>query len=133
MEEVKFEIRKDLNEIVKEIRLKKIKTKYSERNVCLVTLFNDEVIEFSDKEKIYELFQSYVKCGETDFIKSKELVEEYKLDDEGSTIGTYVCVKYTLNDEGVYRLFVSNFNSLKMLDNYYKLYKKTKKVEKQKQ
>lgn len=125
----KIIVREDLNIIVKGINLKKIKNKFGERNVCVVTLFNDEVIEFKDNENLYELFQSYIKCGEADFIKSKELVEEVRKDEEENEIGTYICVKFTLKDESVYRLFVSKFNSNKIIDNYYKLYKNSKKVE----
>ena len=124
----KLVVRKDLNEIVKNINFKKIKNKFGERNVCNVTLFNDEIIEFKDSENLYELFQSYIKCGETDFIKSKELVEEIKTDDEGNEVSTYICVKYTLTDDSIYRLFVTKYNSNKIIDNYYKLYK-VKKAE----
>lgn len=125
----KIVVREDLNDIVKAINLKKIKNKFGERNVCVVTLFNDEVVEFKDNENLYELFQSYMKCGETDFIKSKELVEELRKDEENNVIGSYICVRYTLKDDSVYRLFVSKFNSNKIIDNYYKLYINSKKVE----
>jgi len=122
-------IREDLNEIVKDIRFKVIENKFGTRKVVNVVLFNDEIVEFADKENIYELFQSFIKCGETDFIKSKELVEEFKLDDMEEKVGTYICVKYTLKDDSTYRLFTSKFSSNKIIDNYYKLYKNTKKIE----
>ena len=64
---------------------------------------------------MYELFRSFLDIGETDFIKSKELVEECKKDD-GS----------------IYRLFETKFNSNKMIDNYYKFYKQQKKSENKK-
>ena len=131
MEKEKIVVREDLNDIVKNIGFKTIKnSKYGDRHVCNVTLFNDEVIEFRDSDGLYDLFQSYVKCGIKDFIKSRELVEEVKTNDEGESESTYICVKYTLNDDSVYRLFVSRFNSNKIINNYYNLYKKLKKQTK---
>ncbi len=127
-----FKIREDLNSIVSDIKFKSNKTNYGIRNVCNVILFNDKVIEFRDTDNLYELFQSYVDIGETDFIKSKELVEEYKKNAEGEIEGTYICVKYTLKDGSVYRLFATKFNSNKMIDNYYKFYKQQKKSENKK-
>ena len=126
----KLEIREDLGAMVKDIRFKHIETKFGARNVANVILFNDEVIEFRDTEGIYDVFQSFVKCGVKDFIKSKALVEEYRKDDEGNVIGTYVCVLYELTDGTKYRLFVSKFTSLKILDNYYKLWKSKQKINK---
>ena len=69
-------VREDLNSIVKNIRFKNIKNKYGSRAVCIVTLFNDVEIEFKDSDGLYDLFDSYVKCGVTDFIAKKELVED---------------------------------------------------------
>lgn len=128
MEKIDIKIREDLNDMVKDIKFVKIKTRYGDRVVCNVTLFNNEIIEFSDKDGVYALFTSYLKCGETNFIKSKELVEEYKKNDEGEIVGSYICVKYTLKDDSVYRFFVSRFTSLKILDNYYNLFKKQVKT-----
>lgn len=125
-----FKIREDLNEMVKDIKFRHIETKYGSRNVVNVTLFNNEVIEFKDSEGVYEVCQSYVKCGEKDFIKSKKLVEEFKKDEEGVVNGTYICVLYELTDGTKYRLFVSKFTSLKILDNYYNLFKKSQKTNK---
>lgn len=128
MSEKKIVVKEDLNEIVKSIGFKKIKNNFGERFVCVVTFNNGKVIEFRDNEHIYELFQSYVDMGETDFIKSKELVEELKKDDEGQAVGTYICVKYVLNDENntTLRLFTSKFNDNLIIDNYYRAYKKEK-------
>lgn len=125
-----LKIREDLKEMVKDIRFKHIETKFGERNVCNVILFNDEVIEFRDSEGVYDVFKSYTKCGERDFIKSKALVEEYRKDDEGNVIGTYVCVLYELTDGTKYRLFVTKFTSNKILDNYYRLWKSKQKTNK---
>lgn len=128
--ESEFKIRKDLNEIVKKIKLLPIKTNFGTRNVCNVVLFNDVTVEFKDTDNLVQLFQSYVDKGETDFIKSKELVDEYKKDEEGVIVGTYICVRYTLNDGAVYRLFARHFSSNKLIDNYYDLYKKSKNSNK---
>ena len=126
MEENKIVVREDLNEIVKNIAFKKIKNSYGERFVCNVTFINDKVIEFRDNEHVYELFQSYLDVGETDFIKSKELVDEEKKDDEGQIVGVYCCVRYTLKDGTIIRLFTSKFNDNKIIDNYYRAYKNKK-------
>lgn len=129
MEEKKINIREDLNDCVREIGFKTEKTSFGKRVFCRVTFFNNEVVDFKDSDGIFDLFQSYQKIGETDFIKSKELVEEQKKDEEG----LFVCVKYTLKDGSEYRLFPIKFAHTKIIDNYYKDYKNKKKVEKPKQ
>lgn len=127
----KLKIREDLNDIVMPdgIKFSSTKTRYGLRNICVVKLFNGEKIEFPDTEKLYELFQSYVKCGERNFIESVKLVEELSNADLGSDEKLYICVKYTLKDGSVYRLFPSDFKINKMIDNYYNFYQRTKKVE----
>ena len=118
VEKVEIEIRTDLNKIVKLARFENIKTKYGSRHPYIVTFFNDEKVEFADTEGFYDLLMSYKKCGKTDFVKSKALVEELRTNDEGEVIGKYVCMKYVLSDDSVYRLFVKNFSSNKIIDNY---------------
>lgn len=125
-----FKIREDLNDMVLNIGFVHSKTKYGDRNVCNVKLFNGVTIDFKDNDKIYEMFQSYVALGNKDFIKSKALVEEYKTDDMGETVGTYICVKYELVDGTIVRLFPNNFNVNKTIDNYYNLFKKQQKIDK---
>lgn len=124
------EIRKDLNDMVTNIVLKKIKTRYNERNVCEVTLFNGEKFEFKDTEGLYDLFASYKKIGKFDgLIKSRKLVEEEKKDgtmdgivDEATN--TYVCVLYELSNGRTFRLFLNRpFVDKMILDNYYDLFK----------
>lgn len=127
VKETEIKVRKDLNDIVKSIKFVDVKFRNIVRHKCNVTLFNDVVIEFNDTEKLFELFKSYVDMGETDFVQSKELVEECKKDNEGEIVSTYICVRYTLKDGGVYRLFTSSFNDNKRIENYYNLYKKLKK------
>lgn len=125
-------LRKDLNDIVLSIGLKKIKTRYNERNVCLVQLFNGETVEFKDSEGLYDLFMSYKKCGKVEnLVKSRQLVEEFRTDSSidgiiDESTGTYICVLYELNDGSKFRLFPNRFVDLRIIDNYYNLYKEQK-------
>lgn len=131
-----IKIREDLNDIVKDISFKKIKTRYNERNVAQVTLFNDEVVEFKDSEGLYDVFMAYRRTGRTDFIKSKRLVEEAKsgsvdiLDGQvDEELSTYVCVLFEIiDDENIvrkYRLFPSRrYSDRRIIDIYYKEFKK---------
>lgn len=120
MEEIK--VRENLNDMVKKIELKRISNKYGDRDICKVTLFNNEVIEFKDKDGLYDLIASYKKCGITDAVVSCRLVEEVKTDDVGEQLSKFVCVAYTLKDGSIYRMFVSKFASLKIIDNYWGLF-----------
>lgn len=130
MENKELKIREDLNEMVKEIKFKHIVTKFGERNVCNVTLFNDEVVEFKDADSFYDVLKSYAKCGEKDFIKSTKLVDEFKKDEEGNNVGIYTCVLYELKDGTVARLFPTKFNARVILNNYYNFFKKQQKIQK---
>ena len=125
-----LEIRKDLNEMVVSMGFKTVKNRYGTRYPYIVKLFNDVEIEFKDDANIRKLFQSYSDMGETDFIKSKGLVDELKQDDEGQVESRYTCVKYELKDGSIIRLFpLQRFNDSIIIDNYYNLFQKTKKVE----
>ena len=86
-----------------------------------------KAFELRDKDGVYDAIQSYVTLGEKDFIKSKQLVEEIKVDDEGNETGTYVCIKYELTDGNVFRFFFER-PQLIVIDNLYKLYKKNQKT-----
>jgi len=134
-------IREDLNDMVKDISFTKVKTRYNERKVVLVTLFNDEVIEFRDTENIYDLFMAYRKTGHgngNDFIKSKKLVEESKvgsldlLDGQvDEKTGTYVCVLFELEDGYKCRFFPSDrYTGRRMIDIYYTSFKDQQKQNK---
>ena len=68
-------IREDLNNIVKDIKFGLVKTRYNERKVCSVSVFNGDTIEFSDTEGLYDMIATHKKLG-MDCIKSKQLVEE---------------------------------------------------------
>lgn len=132
METVK--LREDLNDMVKSIEFKRIKTRYNSRDVAVVTLFNDETIEFKDSEGLYDLFMTYRKVGQTNFIKSKKMVEEYKsgsvdiIEDQDEQTNTYVCVLFELINGQKYRLFPARrFVDRKIIDLYYDLFKKQKK------
>lgn len=136
MTENKTMIREDLNDMVKDISFTKVKTRYNDRKVVLVTLFNDEVIEFKDTENIYDLFMAYRKTGHgNDFIKSKELVEEAKsgtldiLDGQvDENTNTYVCVLFELQDGYKCRFFPSDrYTGRRMIDLYYTSFKEQQK------
>lgn len=120
--EAKIEVSLDLKEIVKLARFEEIKSKYGVRHPYFVTFFNDEKVEFADPDGLYDLLMSYQKCGIKGYIKSKQLVEEVKTTEEGET--RYICMKYTLTDGSVYRLFTRKFSSNKIIYNYYAFYKK---------
>ena len=53
--ENKIKVREDLNDIVKDIKFGLLKTRYNERKVCTLTVFNGDTIEFSDTEGIYDM------------------------------------------------------------------------------
>lgn len=130
MKEIK--VREDLNEIVGVIGFKHDKNRYGTRDYALVKLFNGVAIEFKDTDGLYDLFKSYEARGIADFIKSKELVEEYKKDSVGQVEGTYICVRYTIKtDDGekVYRLFPTKFTAEDVINNYYKQFKEEKKAQ----
>ena len=130
-------VRKDLNDMVKNIVLRKIKTRYNERNVCEVTLFNDAVIEFKDGEGLIDLFTAYKRCGKFEgLIKSRKLVEEEKT---GSVVdevvdadsGTYICVVYELSDGKCFRLFLNRpYIDKLVVDKYYEMWKEQQKPKK---
>ena len=129
MEKKDIIIRENLNDIVKSICVKRIHSKYGDRDVCHVKLYNDEIVEFKDKDGLYDLLHSYDKCGVNNAVKSKKLVDDFKRDDEGQIVGKFVCVVYEFIDGSVYRMFVSHFSSLKVIDNYYNLFMKNNKVK----
>ena len=73
---------------------------------------------------------SFKDIGETEFLKSKKLVEEMNVNEDGEILGTYICVRYELCDGTKVVLFASDsFSTRKILDNYYKLYKETHKAQ----
>lgn len=123
-EDVKVDIREDLDDIVQLARFKEIKNKYGVRHPYIVTFFNGEEIEFADTDGLYDLIQSYRKCGMQGYIKFKKLVEEPKTNEDGVIDGKYICMKYIFEDGSTYRLFVKNPSSKKIIDNYYAFYKK---------
>lgn len=125
-----LKVREDLNKIFVGAKFKVIENKYGKRVVCNVTLFNNEVIEFKDSDGVFELFQSYLKSGQKDFIESTKLVEEITKENEDKEPRLYICLLYTLKDGSKYRLFPTKFISNKIIDNYYNLYKLQQKTNK---
>ena len=124
-----LEIRSGLNEMVKSMGFRTVKTRYGVKYPYIVTLFNGTEIEFRDDANIRKMFQSYADMGETDFIKSKALVDEIKQDEEGQVEKRYTCVKYELKDGRIVRMFPVQLNDNVIIDNYFYLFEKTKKVD----
>ena len=122
-------VREDLNDMVKSINFRTISNRFGERHIVEVTLFNGKVLEFKDDKKLFEICMSFKDIGETDFVKSKKLVEEMNINEDGEIVGTYICVRYELSDGTKVVLFANDsFSTRKILDNYYKLYKETHKA-----
>ena len=126
----KLKIREDLDSIVSSIKFKTLTNNYGTRHVCVVTLFNNETIDFKDAEGLFELLASYQKCGVKDFIKSTKLVDEISKEKEDKEPRVYTCVLYELSDGSSYRLFPVKFISNKIIDNYYNLFKQNQKISK---
>ena len=135
-------IRKDINDIVSKIKFEEVGRKDYKRIVCNVTLFTGKVLEFKDKDNIYDLLVSYVEAGEKDIVKSVRLVEEerkidsalsfdFEEDEEDIKSNTYLCVLYELKDGRNLRLFPANKFVRQIIDNYYKKFKDEQKQEKQ--
>ena len=121
------EVREDLNDMVRSINFRTISSRFGDRHVVDVTLFNGKVVEFKDDKKLFEICMSFKDIGDTEFIKSKKLVEEMNVNEDGEVLGTYICVRYELCDGTKVVLFATDsFSTRKILDNYYKLYKETK-------
>lgn len=129
MEEIK--VRKDVNEIVKKIGFATVKSSYGVRHPLRVILEDGSdkghTIELRDSDGVYDAIQSYVKLGQSDFIKSKMLVEELSTDDDGSLTGTYLCIKYEFTDGNIFRFFFSRAQLI-VIENLYKLYKQNHKA-----
>lgn len=140
MEEKKTNVRKDLNDMVSKIEFGAVKGRYGVNYVATVTLFNGETIEFMDTNGgVYALLDSYRKCGITDFLVAKKLVEEeysstadITSDEVDESNGTYICVEFTLKDGTKQRLFPRRkYTDRKIIDNYYGLFKSQQKAQKQ--
>ena len=127
-EKKEFVVREDLNDMVRSINFRTINFRSGERHVVEVTLFNGKVLEFKDDKKLFEICMSFKDIGETEFIKSKKLVEELNVNEDGEVVGTYICVRYELCDGTKVVLFATDsFSTRKILDNYYKQFKELNK------
>ena len=135
----KSKVRKDLNEMVSKIEFGAVKGKYGTNYIATVTLFNGETVEFADRDGgVYALLDSYRKCGVSDFLVSKKLVEEeYQSssditgDEVDEATGTYICVEFALKDGTKQRLFPKRkYVDRKIIDNYYGLFKQRQKEQK---
>lgn len=132
-------VRENLNDMVTSIGFKVSKKRWGTSLSCDVKLFNNEVISISGPEtkNLFDLLNSYFKCGKTDIVVSKKLVEEVKSTDVDSVDGsaenenkTYICVLYELKNGKKYRLFLSRWEDNDILNNYYELFMKTKTLSK---
>lgn len=126
-------IREDLNSIVSKFNFVTNRTRYGENILLKITFFNDEVLTISDKDGIYKLIQSYKRLNNGKILKSVKLVEEYKtgdvglLEDDENKSDTYISIVFEFNDGEKYRMFFSRRADLKIVDNYYKEFKKISK------
>ena len=117
--ENKIKVREDLNDIVKDIKFGLLKTRYNERKVCTLTVFNGDTIEFSDTEGIYDMILTHKKLG-LECIKSTKLVEDIQknpTDEDKDPL--FVCVLVTLVDGKEFRLFPSRRADRVRIDAYY--------------
>jgi len=127
---VTAKIREDLERIVKDIKFGLLKTKYGERKLCTVTVFNGDTIDFVDTEGLYDMIATYKKLG-LPCVASKKLVEEMPKNPSDETKdGTYVCVLVTLVDGKEFRLFPSRRADKVRIDAYYTAYKQANSVKK---
>ncbi len=126
-------IREDLNSIVSKFNFVTNRTRYGENILLKITFFNNEVLTISDKDGIYKLIQSYKRLNNGKILKSVKLVEEYKtgdvglLEDDENKSDTYISIVFEFNDGEKYRMFFSRRADLKIVDNYYKEFKKISK------
>lgn len=125
-----LEVRKDLNEMVKGLNFGIVKSSYGTRYPLRLKLDDGtpsgKVLEFRDSDDVHGALQSYVTLGEKDFIKSKALVEELSIDEEGNVSGKYICIKYELTDGNIFRFFPSR-SQLIIIENLYKFWKNNHK------
>lgn len=121
MEEIK--IREDLNNIVKGIKFGLVKTRYNERKVCAVTMYNGDVVEFADTEGLYDMILTHKKLG-LECVKTTKLVEEIQKNPTDEVKNpTFVCVLVTLFDGTEFRLFPNKRADKLRIDAYYTAYK----------
>lgn len=133
-------IKKDLNDMVVDIRLVPNKGRYGDKVTCEVKLYNNVVIEFKD-DGLFDLLAACKKTGTLEeVLKSRKLVEEEKNDsvigsEADEATGTYYCVLYKLVINGInrdYRLFLKRPQTDKpAIDIYYDGFKKLQRQKAQ--
>lgn len=109
-------------EFVKSAKFEEVKSRYGKRYPYYVTLFNGVKVEFVDDSGFYDLLIAYSNCGEKNYVKTKKLVEEAKINEEGNAERTFICIKYELSDGTIVRLFPRQYNSNKVIKKYYDFY-----------
>ena len=128
--EKEIKAREDLDKIVKDIKFGVVKTRFNERKVCVVTMFNNDTIEFSDNEGLYDLIFTYKKLG-LNCIKTQKLVEEIqKNPSDENKEPLYICVLITLEDGKEFRLFPTRRADKLRIEAYYTAYKTANSVKK---
>ena len=128
MEEIK--IREDLNNIVKDIKFGLVKTRYNERKVCALTMYNGDVVEFADTEGLYDMILTHKKLG-LECVKTTKLVEEIQKNPTDEVKNpTFVCVLVTLIDGTEFRLFPNKRADKLRIDAYYTAYKQANNPKK---
>lgn len=119
----KFVVVQDLTSMLKTAKFEEIKSRYGVRHPYIVTLFNDVKFEFTDDSGFFDYLLSLKALGDKGYVKSKRLVEEAKIEEDGTQGISFVCIKYELADGSIQRLFLRNFLSSKSILNYFKVYK----------
>ncbi|MBQ3158564.1 MAG: hypothetical protein IJB98_02600 [Clostridia bacterium] len=131
--ENQIKLRKDINEIVKDIKFALEKGRYNTKKVCKVTLYNEDIISIDDKDDICSIISTYKKLGVGNCVKSATLVEEIQkeITDENKD-PKYVCVLVVINDgeeDREFRLFPSSADKIR-INMYYNAFQAKKKEKK---
>lgn len=148
MEKKTVKIREDLHKIVSKIRFEEVGNSKYKRMACCVHLFDGRIVEFRDKDNLYNLLLSFVEAGDKDIVVSVKLVEEerkassvfafdFEEDEKDINSNTYICVLYTLANGQIMRLFPAEKYGRQLIDNKYKQFKNIelenlKKIKEQK-
>ena len=126
----KFVIVKDLTPMLKTAKFEEVKSRYGVRHPYFATLFNDVKFQFVDDGGFYDYLISLKALGKAGYIKSRTLVEEAKVLEDGTIGASFVCIKYELDDGSIQRMFLKNFLDAKSILNYFKVYESKKTTQK---
>ena len=129
--EEKFIVVRDLTPMLKTAKFEEVKSRYGVRHPYYVTLFNDVKFEFVDDGGFYDYLISLKALGEKNFVKSKSLVEEAKILEDGTQGNTFISIKYEFSDGSIQRMFLKSFLASKSILNYFKVFEAKKNQAKQ--